>query len=301
MTPLPKLPGKELSSVRRLYERALFERSAEAAEKAISTALGLGAHPLEIYDEIIIPTQKVVGERWHDGQISISEEHVATQMAIDQMNRLRGLIRAKPPLHKRAIVGSMTGDPHWLGARIVADHFYYDGWDVDFLGGAPPLADLREYIEKTSPDLVILSVTVATEFDSIRRLAVDLAKMKPPPQLVIGGRVFTDSTQSTAELKGVAIASDPREALTIGRKLCGVLHSDEAIEQVLALIGRKVQETRKALKMSQLEVADASGLDRAYISAIESGKQNISIGVLLRLAAALDVSAEELLRTDGFL
>lgn len=291
----------DLSALRRLYERALLERSASEVEAAVSTALGLGAHPLEIYDEVIIPTQVVIGEAWHDGQIGISEEHIATQLAIEQMNRLRGMIRPKPPLNKQVVVGAMTGDTHWLGARIVADHFYYDGWEVEFLGAAPPLADLRDYIKKTSPQLVALSVTVPTDLDLIRKFAGDLAKFKPAPHLVVGGKAFIDSMVDRSDLKGISVAKTPREAVKIGRRLCGVLQSSEALEQTLAILGKKVQSSRKARDLSQVELAETAGLDRAYISAIEGGKQNITLEVLLKLAGALEITPDELLRMDKYL
>jgi transcriptional regulator with XRE-family HTH domain len=46
--------------------------------------------------------------------------------------------------------------------------------------------------------------------------------------------------------------------------------------------------------MSQQQVAEASGLDRAYISAVEHGKHNLTMGALLKLADALEIGIEEL-------
>jgi methanogenic corrinoid protein MtbC1/DNA-binding XRE family transcriptional regulator len=296
----PKSIQSDLSAVKRIYERALLDRSPEDAQAAITTALGLGSHPLEIYDEVIVPTQVVIGERWHDGQISISEEHIATQLAIEQMNRLRAMIRPKPALNKRVVIGAMTGDSHWLGARIVADHFFYDGWDVDFLGGAPPLTDLRDYVRKAAPELIALSVTIQTEIEAIKRFAADIAKLQSAPHLVIGGKAFSTGLK-TSELKGISFASTPREAVAVGRRVCGVLQSEQALNQLLTILGRKVQESRKALRLSQVELAQTAGLDRAYISAIEGGKQNITLEVLMKLSAALEISADELLRMDRYL
>jgi len=287
----------ELAQARRVYERALIERSVEDAERAITSALTEGAHPLEIYDKIIVPTQIAIGDRWHSGEMSVSEEHLATQISIDQLNRLRALIKPKPPLHKRVIVGAVSGDSHWLGARIVADHFFHDGWNVDFLGTSPPIADLVDYVSKVKPDLIVLSVTVPAELDAVGRLTQRLSRMKNPPKLVIGGRVF-EKTKPNPALKDIPVTNDPREALRIGRELCGVSRSEAELEQLLAAVGQKLQARRKELRLSQKEVADRAELDRAYISSIEGGKQNVTLGVLLKLASVLELTVSELLQMN---
>ena len=47
--------------------------------------------------------------------------------------------------------------------------------------------------------------------------------------------------------------------------------------------------------MTQQELANASGLDRTYISLVEHGKQNLSIGAVLKIANALDAPLSDLL------
>ena len=48
--------------------------------------------------------------------------------------------------------------------------------------------------------------------------------------------------------------------------------------------------------MSQEDVAFAAGLDRSYLSAIERGRRNLSLINIHRIATALQVKAEDLLR-----
>ena len=287
-----------LAQMRRAYELALLERSAERASRAVSLALDEGAHPLQIYDQVIVPAQLAIGERWHDGEISISEEHIATQLAIDQLNRLRQLIEPKPALNRKVVIGALSGDAHWLGARIVADHFFYDGWEVDFLGASPPTADLVGYLNKTRPDLLLLSITLGEDLHAVAKIVDKLGEMETSPKLIVGGRAFQDAKGLPKPLEDVHVVSDPRHATTLGRKLCGVLESEEAIEQLLHSVGQKLQARRKARGLSQKEVADAAGIDRTYLSSIESGKQNATLSVLARLAFQLDLKLHELVQID---
>lgn len=53
--------------------------------------------------------------------------------------------------------------------------------------------------------------------------------------------------------------------------------------------GQRLIQFRKEKKMSQERLAELSGLNRPYISAIEQGKRNISLEVMEKLASALDL------------
>lgn len=59
------------------------------------------------------------------------------------------------------------------------------------------------------------------------------------------------------------------------------------------LVGRRVRELRKAIGISQEELADMVGLDRTYITSVECGKRNISIVNIEKLANALQVSLKD--------
>ena len=62
------------------------------------------------------------------------------------------------------------------------------------------------------------------------------------------------------------------------------------------LFGHRLRQLRKAAGLSQEALADAAGLDRTYVSSCERGHRNISIVNIFRLAGALRVEPEELVR-----
>lgn len=59
------------------------------------------------------------------------------------------------------------------------------------------------------------------------------------------------------------------------------------------LVGKRVKELRNKLGVSQEELADLAGLDRTYITSVESGRRNISIVNIEKLANALKVTVKE--------
>lgn len=61
-------------------------------------------------------------------------------------------------------------------------------------------------------------------------------------------------------------------------------------------LGQNIRRIRLRRKMTQGDICRKLDLDRSYMSAIESGKKNITLKKLEELADALDVSASELLK-----
>ena len=59
------------------------------------------------------------------------------------------------------------------------------------------------------------------------------------------------------------------------------------------IFGQKVKLMRKAKELSQEDLAEKSGLNRPYISAIEKGKRNISLEVIEKLAEALEINMKD--------
>ncbi len=60
-------------------------------------------------------------------------------------------------------------------------------------------------------------------------------------------------------------------------------------------MGQKVQEIRRDLGGNQQQLADSADLDRTYISAVEHGKQNLTLGAIVKLADGLGVELGQLL------
>jgi transcriptional regulator with XRE-family HTH domain len=61
----------------------------------------------------------------------------------------------------------------------------------------------------------------------------------------------------------------------------------------------RLKELRKLRAMSQQELAEAAGIGRATLSRIERGETGAHGRTLRRLAGALGVGVEELVRMEG--
>ena len=61
------------------------------------------------------------------------------------------------------------------------------------------------------------------------------------------------------------------------------------------LFGQRVRHYRSKVNLSQEELADACGLHRTYVGAVERGERNVSLLNIVVLARSLGVRAADLL------
>lgn len=62
------------------------------------------------------------------------------------------------------------------------------------------------------------------------------------------------------------------------------------------IFGKVFREARKRAHLTQEQVALSAGIDRSFVSLIERGKKQPTLGVVFKLAAAVKTTATELVR-----
>jgi transcriptional regulator with XRE-family HTH domain len=65
-------------------------------------------------------------------------------------------------------------------------------------------------------------------------------------------------------------------------------------------VGLRIRELRKGLEISQEALAYKAEVDRTYVTDVENGRRNISVEVLEKLLAALEVSFTEFFNSKEF-
>lgn len=65
---------------------------------------------------------------------------------------------------------------------------------------------------------------------------------------------------------------------------------------IRARLGKRVSSLRRKHGWTQVEMAEALGIDRSYLSEIETGKKDPSLTVLKTLADGLELTLSQLLR-----
>lgn len=284
-----------LSRLKQRYLDAVLIGEGTSAGLVVEEGLKQGFGMFDIYLSILVPTQIDLGQAWHDGKVNVAQEHLATQITLDQMDRLRSQIFPRSKLGFRVAVTTVEGDSHFIGARMVADFFLADGWDVDFLGASTPGPDLVELVRRRSIDLVAISTTNADSLPRLEWTVGSLATLANPPKILLGGAVLGDTPDLAIKMGADAVAQNLTDAVLEARRLIGIAKEPVSLNDHLQNMGRKVREIRKGLGWNQQQLADSADLDRTYISAVEHGKQNLTLGAIVKLADGLGVELGQLL------
>jgi len=66
-----------------------------------------------------------------------------------------------------------------------------------------------------------------------------------------------------------------------------------AKNDILSLVGSNIREKRIEQKMSQNQLAFEAGVTREFVNKVESGKYNISVKNLEKLAVILEVEVKD--------
>ena len=77
------------------------------------------------------------------------------------------------------------------------------------------------------------------------------------------------------------------------------LPADAAVSRLMQQVGERVRASRKEKGMPRRVLSEISGVSPRYLAQLEAGEGNISIGLLQRIAMALDQRIDWLVREDA--
>jgi cobalamin-dependent methionine synthase I len=178
-----------------------------------------------------------------------------------------------------------------IGGLTFADLLRFEGWDVDFLGADSPIDSIVEMVERESPDLVGLSVTIEEYLPNANDTVTAIKALPNPPVVVLGGAAVDRNSILEADYS----SADAVKAVNWVQAHFNLNDASVTIEVMLEELGARIQTLRKDKGLSQQQLATEADLDRSYISAVEHGKQNVSFATLKGISDALGIGVAELI------
>jgi MerR family transcriptional regulator, light-induced transcriptional regulator len=153
-----------------------------------------GTELTDIFDNLLSPAMRQIGELWYQGELSVSQEHLATRAAHYAVHKLRTSLPLPEMKGKTAFCAAMEGDLHELPSYLAQVTIENEGWEVMNFGANTPLFSLNEEVLQYSPRAVCLSATYMTELERLSReyktLRENAVKLKVP--VILGGKIFED-------------------------------------------------------------------------------------------------------------
>lgn len=144
----------------------------------------------EIVDEIITPTMYRIGGLWAAKEISVAEEHAATETAMGLVDWMTNEIRPLPDNGIKVVSVVYTTEFHTLGMKMVASFLKVRGFKSLYLGNNLTKEHLSEYLHKEKPDVLLLSVTLSYQLNGTRNM-IEAIRKNPEfndMSIIIGGQ-----------------------------------------------------------------------------------------------------------------
>jgi len=159
--------GQPVDSFQQGYLSALVQGSGRQADQVVEKSLAGGLSARNVYMNIFQPSAYEIGRLWQMNQVSVAQEHLATAIIERQMGDLHTLFKPTRQRHSTLLIGCVDREFHRVGARMVADFFEQDGWDVVFLAAAVPTATFIAMAREINPDLVGLACQMVYHLPAI--------------------------------------------------------------------------------------------------------------------------------------
>lgn len=153
---------------------------------------------------VLAPVQAQVGLRWQRGELSTTQERMATEVA-EILLTLAAARRV--PADDGAHLAMCVADRehHNLPARMVAELLRDLGHRVAFLGTPGPRSGLQELLARVRPDALVVSCSLAMNLPDIRRLTGIAHEAGIP--VVCGGAAFAGVAPRARRRGGDALAT----------------------------------------------------------------------------------------------
>ena len=123
------------------------------------------------------------------GEISVADEHVATEISIRVLaleREARRVARVRPAY--LAMLAAPPGELHVVALRMVANVLRDAGYDVMLVGADVPAEALAAMAARHQPDIVCLSATMPGSTDQLLITMDEVQRAWPKANFVIGGR-----------------------------------------------------------------------------------------------------------------
>ncbi len=198
----------------RAYVEALLASDERGAEIAIREAMEAKLTTAEIDDEVVAPALWLIGELWQRGEISIADEHLATEISLRVLalqREARRTIRARSS--HRVMLAVPADDRHVVALRMVGNLLRNAGYEVLTLGADVPLSALGASISRHQPDVVCVSATLASGISEVLNAIDEAQRHAPGIGFVIGGRGISERVLARPGVRICSRVSEVVEAV----------------------------------------------------------------------------------------
>src|SRR3954463_8999247 len=133
MEPKPDQAG--VAALARAFAEALLTGDEVAADVAIHDAIAANLSASEVDEKIIAPAMWLIGDLWERGEITVADEHLATQITLRVLALQREARRVRAGRRgRRVMLAAPSGESHVVALQMLAGLLTEAGYEAIMLG-----------------------------------------------------------------------------------------------------------------------------------------------------------------------
>jgi methanogenic corrinoid protein MtbC1 len=210
-------PERLLTDLSRAYAKALLAGDEVGAELVVRDAIDTRLSTSQIDDEIIAPALWLIGRLWARGEISVADEHLATEISLRVLALQREVDRTVRDRSERsALLAAPAGERHTVALQMIANLLRDAGYTVLMLGPDVPLEAMAEAACRHEPEVICLTATMPDAGDRVTLAICEIERGYRGAGFIVGGR-------------GLSVRLRPRPGIQVCRRVSEVVEAADAI------------------------------------------------------------------------
>jgi len=143
--------------------------------------------PQQLFTEVLQPLLREVGERWHRGELAISQERLVSST----IRRHLGLVLetyGHTARRQHIVFATLPGERHELGLLMAAISCASRGFQAHYLGADLPPEDIARFARETGASVIAISFMAQEQLaDAPQQLRTLVDALEPGSTVWIGG------------------------------------------------------------------------------------------------------------------
>ena len=167
-------------------------RGQDGADELTRKALESGVSPQDIMSKALIVGMQHVGERFRNKEIFVPDVLMAAKAMAAAMEHLKPYYKSDALKHRGTIImGTVLGDLHYIGKKLVGMVAEGAGWEVVDLGTDVPPERFLKALEDHPGSVVGLSALLTTTMVNMEATTSRIKSFNPNTKVIVGGAPVT--------------------------------------------------------------------------------------------------------------
>lgn len=206
------------------YLNLILGNDKSGALKFMLNEFRQGVNIYDIYLHIIQPVQYEVGRLWQINEITVAQEHFATDVSQSLMAYMSPYLESKPRNNKKVVTTCIGGELHDMGIRLVKDFFVLDGWEAYYTGANTPHNSIIQTLIDFEANILAISATMTTHIILVKSLiqAIKNNDNLKEVKILVGGNLFNIDKMLWQHVHADGYAPNAQKAINIANKLISI-------------------------------------------------------------------------------